>query len=345
MHQRDEKANPLGQTRLLPGCLEIAIIVTLGIGCVVVALLVLSPQILPQFNHLNYNLDNSVSLNDIQVSVQTAPEAYVNHPFTVTASISAPQPLTALTGSGENVLNGSPGGTGGSLADILRPPASFTGSYALCLIVDLHFDNFDDSAFDLSKYPTPYTTEQEFTLVPDVTRAQTAEWTVTPRETLGVETIHDAQVRVWFDAETTCRLGTPSLLGERFYLFSNPQNPLPPSARVTVVNEDLQTLAVAAVASFFVWLLWPPRVRRRQGASENVTHRRAAKRIWLIVVVPRAALLCMGMVFITLSTSPAVYALGPGAALVSFYGGMVMALVGVVLLAREVRRLRFASSP
>lgn len=211
--------------------------------------------------------------------------------------------------------------------------------------MDLHFDNFNDSAFDLSRYPTPYMTEQEFTLVPDVTTAVTAEWTVTPRETFSFETIHDAQVRVWFDAETTCRLGTPSLLGERFYLFTSSQNPLPPQAQVTVVNEDLQTLAVAAVAGFFVWLLWPPRARRRQGASENVNQGRAAKRIWLIVVVPRAALLCMGMVFITLSTSPAVYALGPDAALVSFYGGMVMALVGGVLLARVVRRLRFASSP
>jgi hypothetical protein len=343
MNQRDEKAHPLGRTRLLPGYLEIALIVILCIGSVNVAQLLLSSQIAPLFTHLNYNLDNNVTLDNIHVSVQTPPEVYVNHPFTVTASISASQPLTALSGSGENVLNGPPGGTGGSLADILRPPASFTGSYALCLIVDLHFD--DDSAFDFSKYPTPYTTEQEFTLVPDVTRAETIEWTVTPRETFGFETVQEARVRVWFDAETTCRLGTPSLLGEMFYLFSSPQNPLPPSTKVTVVNEDLQTLAVAAVAGFFAWLLWPPRARRRQGASKTDIQRRAAKRLWLIVVVPRAALLCMGMLFITLSTSPAVYSLGPVAALAFFYGGMVMALVGSVLLAREVRRLRFASSP
>jgi hypothetical protein len=288
-----------------------------------------------------------VSLNDIHVSVQTPPEVYMNLPFTVTASISAPQPLTSLTGGGGNVIYAY--ARSGSLADILRPPASFTGSYALCLIVDMHFDN--DSAFDIETTSAPgNNTFQEFTVVPDVTTAQTAEWTVTPRGTVFLGSVHEVHVRVWFDAETTC--GTASLLGEMFYLESSSQNPFPPPVKFTVVNDDLAVAVVAATtaasvawaAGFFEGVPRRRRARRKQDASENVTQQRAAKRSWLIVVVPRVALLSMGMVLITLGTSPAVYALVPDATLVFFYGGLVMALLGIVLLARGVRRIRLADS-
>jgi hypothetical protein len=345
VHQRDEIANPLGRT--LPGCLEIALIVMLCMVSAELAPLVLSLQVLPSFTNVGGNLDNSVSLNDIHVSVQTPPQVYMNHLFTVTASISAPQPLTSLTGSGGNVIYAY--GRTGSLADILRPPASFTGSYALCLIVDMHFDN--DSAFDIETTSAPgNNTFQEFTVVPDVTTAQTAEWTVTPRGTVFLGTVHEVHVRVWFDAERTC--GTASLLGEMFYLESSSQNPFPPPAKFTVVNADLAVAVVAATtaasvawaAGFFEGVPRRPRARRKQDASENVPQRRAAKRIWLIVVVPRVALLSIGMVLITLGTSPAIYSLGPDAALVSFYGGIVMALLGIVLLARGVRRIRLADS-
>lgn len=180
-------------------------------------------------NQVNLSLDSWVMLNDIQVSVQIPPEVKVNHPFTITASISGSGPLTSLTASDGQDLGGNPSAhlQGESLADILRPPS--TGSYSLCLVVDLHFDN--DADFDLSKYATEYTTEQEFMLVPDVTTAETAQWTATPRDTFDHEVAHQARLRVWFDAETTCRVGTPSLLDDEFYL-ANGAAP----ATITVVN-------------------------------------------------------------------------------------------------------------
>jgi hypothetical protein len=135
----------------------------------------------------------------------------VSHPFTVTASIASSQPLTSLTADGGQDLGSSSPIQGESLDDILCPP--HTQSYSLYLIVDLHFD--DDAAFDLSKYSGSYSTEQEFTLVRDVTTAETAHWTVTPQDTLGSERVpRDARLRVWFDAETTRRVGTVSLLDD-----------------------------------------------------------------------------------------------------------------------------------
>jgi hypothetical protein len=309
------------------------------------------------FKNINAGLDSYVDLTDIDVSVQTPPEVNVHHPFTVVVSISSLHPLLSLIGVGHSV---GFGGGAGSLDEILRPPAS-TGSYSLCLIVDLHFD--DDSAFDLGKYSTPYSTEQQFTLVPDVTTAQTVQWTVTPRDTFGFETVaHEATVRVWFDAETTCRVGTPSLLGDAFYLSS--QNVALP-AKFTVVNEDLrllraitthlQPIAVAAVsvvtlasvgwaAGFFEWVRMRRRARRQQGASENVTQRSAAARSWFLVVVRGVALLSIGMVLITLGPSTVVYYLGTDFTLVSFFGGMVVAFMGMGVLAIGVRRIRLAYS-
>jgi hypothetical protein len=205
------------------------------------------------FQNITMNLDSSVDLSDIHVSVHTAPEVDVHHPFTVMASISSLHPLTSLSGSGQDLGRDPSTFQAERLDDILRPPAASTGSYALCLIVDLRLD--DDSAFDLEKYSTPYNTEQEFTLVPDVTTAQTAQWTVTPRDTFGVETApHEAKVRVWFDAETTCRVGTPSLLDDWFFLSSSSPYVEQP-AKFTVVNDDLrQQRAITAHCSHWLWL-------------------------------------------------------------------------------------------
>ena len=61
----------------------------------------------PIFQDVPLNLDSYVDLTDLHVSVHTAPEVYVNHPFTVTATISALHPLTSLSGSGEDL--GLPG--------------------------------------------------------------------------------------------------------------------------------------------------------------------------------------------------------------------------------------------
>lgn len=131
------------------------------------------------FQNISMNLDSSVDLPDMHVSVHTVPEVDVNHPFTVMVSISSRYPLTSLSGSGQDVTRAS-SFQAERLDDILRPPGASTGSYALCLVVDLRLD--DDSAFNLEKYSTPFNTEQEFTLVPGVTTAQTAQWTVTPRD-------------------------------------------------------------------------------------------------------------------------------------------------------------------
>ena len=321
------------------------------------------------------NLDSYVDLPDIQVSVHTAPEVYVNRPFTVVATISSLHPLSSLSGSGENIFNSSsdPSQTE-RLDEFLRPPASYTGSYALCLIVDLRLD--DETVFGNDNLPTPVNTKQEFTVVPDVTTAQTVQWTVIPRDTFGLETLpQEASVPVWFDAETTCRLGNPSLVGEAFYLVSSRPGAtslinveLP--AKFTVVNEDLrqqraitaqlQPLAVAAAAvattasvgwaaGFFAWARRRLRARRKQSASENVTQRSAVKRLWffddvLLFVGPGVALLSLGMGLITLGPSTVAYILGTDATLGSFFGGMVVACVGIVVLARAVRRLRVASS-
>jgi hypothetical protein len=307
------------------------------------------------FQNIPMNLDSSVDLNDIQVSVHTPPEVQVNHPFTVTATIASQSPLSSLSGGGTVGR--------GRLDEILRPTAANTGSYALCLIVQIRLD--DTSAFGLANTSGPFMHEQEFTVVPDVTTAQTAQWTVIPQDTFGVETIpHDVTVGVWFDAETTCSLGTPSLLGDDYYLVQSSPNDLPP-AQFTVVNDDLrqqraitahlQPLAVAAVAvvttasvgwaaGFFGWLPRRLGARRTQGASENVTQRRAAKRSWFTVVVHGGALLSIGLVLIALGPSTVVYYLGTAATLGSFFGGMVMAFVGIVFLAIGVRRIRFADS-
>jgi hypothetical protein len=317
------------------------------------------------FHNVTMNLDSYVGLDDSHVNVQTVPEVNVNHPFTVTAMIASRHPLSSLSGSGYDVSLSSPN-VGGTLAEILRPPASYTGSYSLCLIVDLHLD--DDSAFELDNIPAPFNTEQEFTVVPDVTAAQSARWTFMPRDTFGFETVsHAARARVWFDAETTCRLGNPSLLGDWFYLGGSSRSVVL-STTFTVVNEDLrqqraimahfQPIAVAAVAAmttasvgwaagFFGWVRRRRKARGKQGASENVTHRSAAKRIWLSDDIlpffgPGGALLGIGMWLITLGPSTVVYYLGVNATLGSFFGGIVVALVGIWFLASGVRRIRLA---
>jgi hypothetical protein len=315
------------------------------------------------FQNITMNLDSSVDLPDLHVSVHTEPDVHMHHPFTVMASISSLHPLSSLSGSGEDIIRNSHY-QAERLDDILRPPAASTGSYALCLIVQLRLD--DPSAFDLDNISAPFIYEQEFTVVPDMTTAQTAHWTVTPRDTSGVETVpHDATVGVWFDAQTTCRLGTSSLLGDAFFLSSSSPYVEQP-AKFTVVNDDLrqqraitahlQPLAVAAVAAgttasvgwaagVFEWVLRRRSARRKQGASENGTDRRAPTRSWFIqFVVPGGALLSIGLVLITLGPSTLVYALGTDATLVSFIGGIVVACVGIVVLARGVRRIRVAYS-
>lgn len=317
-----------------------------------------TPQSKNIFGNISMNLDSSVDCNAIHVNVHTAPAVNVNRPFTVTASISSQDPLTSLTGNAYDLGQTSPNHQAERLDEILRPPPSYTGSYALCLIVQLRLDA--TSAFEVDT-----TLEREFTLVPDVTTAQTAQWTVLPRDTFGLETVpHEATVGVWFDAEPTCRLGTPSLLDDWFYLVSSSHNVVLP-ATFTVVNEDLrqqraitahlQPIAMAAVpvvtiasvgwaAGFFEWLLGRRRARRKQGASEKVTHRSVATRSWFSVMAPGAALLTIGMLLITLGPSAVVYDLGTDAALVSFFGGLVVAFVGIVFLARGVRRIRSAYS-
>jgi hypothetical protein len=308
--------------------------------------------------------DNLLYLNDIDVSVQTPPEVTVHQPFTVTATISSRYPLTSLTGS----VVGSPSpNSAGRLDQIVRPLASYyTGPYALCLDVQLRLDDpsaFDSSFADNWEY-------QEFTLVPGVTTVQTAQWTLTPGDTFGVETVpHEATVDVWFDAKTTCRLGTPRLVEAFDLLYSSSQNSVPP-AQFTVVNESLrqqraitarlQPLAVAAVAAVtaaslgwaagvFAWVRRRRNARSKPDASENVTSRSAAKRSWfvddvLLFVGPRAALVSLGMVLITLGPSTLVYVLGTDATLGSVLGGIVVACVGIVVLVRRVRRLRIAYS-
>jgi hypothetical protein len=62
----------------------------------------------PIVPNIPMNLDNYVNLPDVQVSVQTPPEVYVNRPFTLTASIAAPQALTSLSGSGANNFGNTP---------------------------------------------------------------------------------------------------------------------------------------------------------------------------------------------------------------------------------------------
>jgi Flp pilus assembly pilin Flp len=344
------------------GTVEYALIIALVVVVVIATLILLRPQIAPIFQNISMNLDSYVDLPDLHLSIQTAPEVHVNHPFTVTASIASPQPLTSLVGIGQNVALAAPY-PAESLGDILRPPAAYTGSYSLCLMVDLRLD--DDSAFDLGRYSTPWNTEQEFTLVPGVTTTQTAQWTVSPRDTFGVETVpHQARIRVWFDAETTCRLGTPSLLGDSFFLSSSSPYVEQP-ARFTVVNDDLrqqraltahlQPLAVAAVsagttasvgwaAGVFGWVLRPRSARRKHGASKQVPPRRAATRSRFKFVGLGGALLSIGVVLITLGPSTLAYALGTDATLGSFCGGMVVACVGIAVLASGVRRIRFAYS-
>jgi hypothetical protein len=307
------------------------------------------------------DMDNLMYLNDIDVSVHIPPEVTVHQPFTVTAIISSRYPLTSLTGSVVSPPSPNPAGT---LDQIVRPSASYyTGPYALCLNVQLRLD--DPPAFDL-----PSADEQEFMLVPGVTTVQTAQWTLIPRDPFGVETVaHQATVGVWFDAKTTCSLGTPRLVEAFGLLYSHSQNSAPP-VQFTVVNASLrqqkaitahlQPFAVAAVAAgtiasvgwaagFFAWLRRRLSTRKKHGASENGTPRSAAKRSWfvddvLLFVGPRVALVSLGMVLITLGPSTVAYYVGTEAMLGSVYGGMVVACVGIVVLARAVRRLRVAYS-
>jgi hypothetical protein len=311
----------------------------------------------PIFQNIPMNLDNYVNLPDVQVSVRIPPEVYVNHPFTVTASLSAPHALTSLSGSGANDF-GNTQFQAERLDDLLRPTKPYTGSYSLCLIASLQLD--DESDFDIDNSSGQFATEQDFTLVPDVTTVQTAQWTLTPRDTLGFETVlHNVIVLFRFDAQTTCHPGNLSLLNDWFNLTNSVQ-----SAKFTVVNDDLrqqraitahlQPIAVAAVAAgtttsvawavgVFEWLLRPLRARRKQGASEKVTHRRATTRSRFIQFVVRGgALLSIGLVLIMLGPSTLVYALGTNAALGSFFGGIVVACAGIVVLAIGVRRIRLA---
>lgn len=314
----------------------------------------------PIVKNIPYNLDSAVGLGDLNYSLHMAPEVYVNHPFTVTESVSSQSPLSSLSGSVQSFSSNTTY-PAERLDQILRPPASYTGSYSMCMDVQLQLD--DPSAFDVA----PVTGEQDFTVVPGVTTAQTAHWTVTPHDTFGVETVpHQATVRVIFDAQTTCSSGAPSLLGGRYDGWLNLAGR--PQTTFTVVNDalrqeraitaHLQPLAVAAVAAgttasvtwaagLFAWLLRRPSARRKQGASENRTPRRAAKQIWflddvLLPVVPGVALLSLGMGLITLGPSTLVYSLGTSPTLGSFFGGMVVACVGIRSLARGVRRIRAA---
>jgi hypothetical protein len=347
------------------GTVEYALIIALVVVVVIAAtLILLGPQTASIFSIKNIpmNLDNYVDLPDLHLSVQTAPEVQVHQPFTVTATIASGSPLTSLSGSGANNFGDTPF-QAERLDDILRPPAASTEWYSLCLIMDLHFD--DDAAFDLSRYSTPWNTEQEFTLVPDVTSAQTVQWTVTPRDTFGVETVsHQARLRVWFDAETICKVGTPSLLGDSFYV-SNVSWYVEPPPTFAVVNDELrqqrataahlQPLAVATVAAgttssvgwatgFFAWVFRRRSARSKQGAGEQGTDRRAPNRLWFKFAVLGGALVSVGMGLITLGPSTLAYALGTDATLGSFCGGIVVACVGIVVLASGVRRLRFAYS-
>jgi hypothetical protein len=303
------------------------------------------------------NLDNYVSFPDVQVSVQTPPEVYVNRPFILTASISAPHALTSLIGSGANNFGNTPF-QAETLEELLVPTKPYTGSYSLCLIASLQLD--DASDFDINNSSGQVPTEQDFTLVPDVTAAQTARWTLTPRDTLGVETApHNFFVIFRFDTQTTCHPGNVSLLADWYNL----DGLLP--VKLTVVNDDLrqeraitarlQPPAVAAVAAgtavsvawaagLFEWLLRRRSASRKPGASEKETHRPAAQRRWDSFVVRGGALVSIGIVLITLGPSTLVYALSANVTLVSFFGGIVMAYVGIVVLAIGVRRTRLAHS-
>jgi hypothetical protein len=68
----------------------------------------------------------------------------------------------------------------------------------------------------------------------------------------------------------------------------------------------------------------------------------AAPRRGFIVVGPGVVLLSLAIELIALGPSTAAYFLGTDATLGSVYGGMVMACVGIVVLARGVRHLRSA---
>ncbi len=313
------------------------------------------------FQNISYNLDSSVDLGDINYSFHMAPEVQVNQPFTVTESIVSPSPLSSLTASVQSYSSGT--SYPAERLDQILHPASYTGSYSMCLDVQLQLD--DPSAFDVD----PVTGEQEFTVVPDVTTTQTAHWTVTPHDTFGVETVpHQATVRVILDAQTTCSPGVPSLLGDRYGGFLNLAGR--PQTEFTVVNDalrqeraiaaHLQPLAVAAVAAgttasvawaagFFAWVRRRLGVRRKQDASEDGTQRRGAKRLrFFDDILPSiglgGVLVSLGMGLITLGPSTAIYFLGNVATLGSIYVGMAVACAGSVVLARGVRRRRAASS-
>jgi hypothetical protein len=169
---------------------------------------------------------------------------------------------------------------------------------------------------------------------------------------------------VWFDAETTCRVGTRSLLDDWFYV-SNVSWYVEPPPTFTVVNDELrqqraltahlQPLAVATMAAgttssvgwatgFFAWVFRRSTTRRKQGASEQGTDRRVPHRLWFKFAVLGGALLSIGMGLITLGPSTLAYALGTDATLGSFCGGIVVACMGIVVLASGVRRIRFTYS-
>jgi Flp pilus assembly pilin Flp len=138
------------------GPVEYALIIALVVVVVIATLILLGPQTASIFKNISMNLDSYVNLPDLHLTVQTAPEVHVHQPFTVTATIASGSPLTSLSGSGQDVGQAAPF-QAERLDEILRPPAASTGSYSLCLIMDLHFD--DDAAFELSRYSTPWNTE------------------------------------------------------------------------------------------------------------------------------------------------------------------------------------------
>ena len=183
---------------------------------------------------------NGLDIYDIDVNVHTVPQINLQQAFTVSAIVSSLYPFSELYGV---PTNPSPSSRSSALAELLRP-TSYTGKYALCMIVSLQVD--DPSAFAINDAATPEF--QEFTLIPGVTTSQTVNWSVTPVDNFGAASVeHALSVDVAFDSQVSCQIADSSLLRQygsplTYHLVSSSHNTVI-FGQTTVVDQDLVTQA------------------------------------------------------------------------------------------------------